>query len=295
MDLKKINIPTLEGPNWGEYAPKLQAAFRIFDCWDVVKGEILTPPPNPTFDLLMKPTLLPANTSAADHAAYQTAKAIWNKKNTQALGLMQTTVASVIWQKYKMQGIAKDIYDALETTYGQVGGATTYLQMVNMVKIQFADSTDLLSQIQQFQDNYNRITSNGHSRLSEDLATFMFCSSLPDSYKSTARQYFDNITAIANYKLSDIIARVLQEESRRKTQALGQGSSLNKFSTVKNIGQKCAKCGKTNYTTQNHWPGGKRPQKGKGQKSQKESKSSGKKKADKKGKGKEKHKRVLTP
>ena len=73
---------------------------------------------------------------------------------------------------------------------------------------------DLLPQIQNFQDNYNLITSNGHSKLSEDLATFLFCSSLPDSYESTAWQYLDNITAIANYKLADIIARVLQEENR---------------------------------------------------------------------------------
>ena len=100
------------------------------------------------------------------------------------------------------------------------------------------------------------ITLNNHSKLSKDLATFMFCSSLPDSYKATTWQYLDNITVIANYKLSDIIAWVLQEESRRKAQALGQGSSLNKFSTVKNIGQKCVKCGKMNHTTQNHWPGG---------------------------------------
>ena len=108
------------------------------------------------------------------------------------------------------------------------------------------------------------------------------------TFELTTWQYLDNISAIANYKLSDIIAQVLQEESRRKAQALGQGSSLNKFSTMKNIGQKCAKCGKTNHTTQNHWPGGKHPQKSKGQKSQKVSGSSGKKKADKKGKGKEK-------
>ena len=188
MDLKKINIPTLEGPNWGEYAPKLQAAFRIFDCWDVVKGEILTPPPNPTYNLLAKPTAPLANVSAADRTTNEAAKAVWNKKNGQALGLMQTTVASVIWQKYETQGVAKDIYNALETTYGQAGGATMYLQMVNMVKIQFTDSMDLLSQIQQFQDNYNRITLNGHSKLSEDLATFMVCSSLPDSYESTAWQ-----------------------------------------------------------------------------------------------------------
>ena len=63
-------------------------------------------------------------------------------------------------------------------------------------------------------DNYNLITSNSHSKLSEDLATFLFCSSLPDSYELTAWQYLDNITAIANYKLADIIARVLQEENR---------------------------------------------------------------------------------
>ena len=94
----------------------------------------------------------------------------------------------------------------METTFGAAGGASTYLQLVNMVIIQFTGLTDLLPQIQSFQDNYNRIMLNGHSRLSEDLATFMFCSSLPDSYELTAWQYLDNITAIANDKILDIIA-----------------------------------------------------------------------------------------
>ena len=286
--MKKLNIPTLDGPNWGNYVTHLQAAFRIFDCYDVVKGEILTPTPNLTYDLLVKPTGPLQGASATNLAAYQTAKAVWNKKNGQALGLMQSTVSDVIWQNYNHIGVAKDLFDALEAAFSKAGGALTYLQLVNMVEIQFTDSTDLLSHIQQFQDNYNRITSNGHSWLSKYLTTFMFCSSLPDSYEPTAWQYLNNIMVIANYKLTDIITRVLQEESRRKAQALGHGSSLNKFSMVKNIGQKCAKCGKTNHTTQNHWPGGKHPQKGKGQKSQKASGSSGKKKADKKGKGKEK-------
>ena len=126
MDVKKLNVPTLEGPNCGEYAPKIQAAFQIFNCWDIVKGEILTPPPNPTYDLLAKPTAPPANVSAADHAVYQTAKAVWNKKNTQALGLMQTSVSAVIWQDYSLHGIAKDLYDALETAYRKAGGASIY-------------------------------------------------------------------------------------------------------------------------------------------------------------------------
>ena len=123
-------------------------------------------------------------------------------------------MSNVIWQKHQSLGTAKEVLDALETKFRAVGGAQSYLQLVNMVKLQFTDSMDLLAQIQGFQDNYNLIMSNGHSRLSEALTTFMFCSSLPDSYESAARQYLDNIMAIANYKLSDITTRVLQEENR---------------------------------------------------------------------------------
>ena len=257
-----LNIPTLDGPNWGIYATLLQAAARILDCWDIIKGEILsaagvTPI---TFDRLEYPTtqLFP---DAKDLAA---AKVAWNKKNAQALGLIQTMIAPALWQNYVTFGRAHLLWAQLETDFGRVGGASTYLQLVNMVKIEFTDSTELLPQIQQFLENYNRIMSNGHSKLSEDLATFMFCSSLPSSYEQTARQYLDGISAITNYKIQDIIARVLQEESRRKAQSVQTGSSINKFSTVKNYGQKCAKCGKTNHSTQNHWLGGKNPNKSSG-------------------------------
>ena len=169
-----------------------------------MRGEIIPTTP-PTYNLLVKPTPVAATATAAEIAAYTTAKTTWSKKNTQGLGLMQATVSPVIWQEYLHLGTTKELLDALETTFGAVGGASTYLQLVNMVKIQFTDSMDLLPQIQVSQDNYNQITLNGHSKLSENLATFMFCSSLPDSYELTAQQYLDNITVIANYKISDII------------------------------------------------------------------------------------------
>ena len=143
-------------------------------------------------------------TTAAKVAAYTTIKAVWSK-NAQGLGLIQATVSNVIWQKHQSLGTAKEVLDPLETEFGAAGGAQTYLQLVNMVKLQFTDLMDLLPQIQQFQDNYNLITLNGHSRLSEDLETFLFCSSLPDSYELTARQYLNNIRSIANYKFSDVI------------------------------------------------------------------------------------------
>ena len=206
MDVKKLNIPTLDGLNWGQYIILLQAAARILNCYNVLRGEILTPPPNTTYDLLAKPTHPSAQASATDLATYNAAKAVWNKRNAQALCLIQATVSPVIWQNYVQYSVAKDLFDALEAEFGKVGGESTYLQLVNMVKIQFTDLMELLPQIQQFQDNHNCITSNDHSKLSKDLATFMFCSSLPKSYEQTTQQYLDNITIIANYKLMDIIA-----------------------------------------------------------------------------------------
>ena len=185
-----------------------------------MRGNILTPAPALTRDLLPKPTPLTGTPTAAELATYNTAKTLWDQKNSQGLGLIQATITNIIWQKYENLPPAKEILDGREVEFGAAGGAQTYLQLVNMVKIQITDSMDLLPQIQSFQDNYNLITSNGHSKLSEDLATFLFCSSLPDSYKSTAWQYLDNISTIANYKLADIIARVLQEENRHKANAL---------------------------------------------------------------------------
>ena len=134
-------------------------------------------------------------------------KAVWSKKNAQGLGLIQVMVSNVIWKNHQSLGTTKDILDALEVKFGAAGGrgTQTYLQLVNMVEIQCTDLMDLLPQIQLLQDNYNRITSNGHSTLSKDLATLMFCLSLPDSYEVTAGQYLDSIMAIANYRLMDII------------------------------------------------------------------------------------------
>ena len=96
------------------------------------------------------------------------ATAIWTKKNSTALGLIQGT----------SYGITSVIWTALETRFGKAGGAQTYLQVVNMITIKMTNSENLLSQVQEFQENYTHIHSNGHSKFSEDLIMFTFCSKL---------------------------------------------------------------------------------------------------------------------
>ena len=100
MDIRKLNIPTLDGPNWGVYIIALQAVAQILDIWDAIRGGILTQPPKWTYDLLVKQTPVAANTTATEVTAYNTAKAIWSKKNAQGLGLIQATISPVIWQDH---------------------------------------------------------------------------------------------------------------------------------------------------------------------------------------------------
>ena len=94
MDIKKLNIPTLDGPSWGIYIISLQALARILDIWDAMRGEILPTTP-PTYDLLVKPTPVAANATATKIAAYTTAKTIWSEKNAQGLGLMQASIVTI--------------------------------------------------------------------------------------------------------------------------------------------------------------------------------------------------------
>ena len=181
-----------------------------------------------------------------------------------ALGLLQGTMSPATWPDFVSHGTAKGLWDALKMKFGKVGGAQTYLQMVNLIILKMTDSEILLSQVQEFQENYLQILGNGNSKFSEELITFTFCSVSLPSFKETTHQHLDNIDDITKYKLSDIISWFLQEENHWKANSIVGGSSLNMFSTVKNLNQKCAKCGKTNHSTQNHWEKGKHPQKGKG-------------------------------
>ena len=79
MDIKKINMPTLDGPNWEQYSIHLQAAACILDCWDTLQGEVLGTNPQ-TYDLLPKPVHPGAQASAVDLAVYNTAKATYGTK-----------------------------------------------------------------------------------------------------------------------------------------------------------------------------------------------------------------------
>ena len=216
MDITKVSADILDDPNWGTWAVQIQAAARVLNCWNVIKGERIAGTTPPTYDLLEKPMQGTGPRQISDAALFAKALFKWIKMNLTALGLIQGKLNLALWPNYIDVGDAATFWTCLETKYGKAGGANTYLQFVGMIKQTFTDSMDLLSQIQKFQENYQHVLSNGHSNITEDLIVFMFCSTLPDSYQDTTRQYLNNIDDITKYKLQPIIDRVIQEESRRK-------------------------------------------------------------------------------
>ena len=255
MDITKVTADILNGPNWGTWAVQIQAVARVLNCWSVIKGERIAGTTLPTYDLLAKPVQGTGAGQISNAALFAKALFKWNKMNSMALGLIQGKLNPVLWPDYIDVGDAAMFWTHLETKYGKARGANTNLQFVGMIKTTFSDSTDLLSQIQKFQENYQCMLSNGHSTITEDLIVFMFCSTLPDSYQDTTHQYLDTIDDITKYKLQPIIDHVIQEESRRKAQnamASGSSSTIHKFSTTKKYEKHCAKCGKNN-NMKDHW------------------------------------------
>ena len=160
-----------------------------------------------------------------------------------------------IWPNFENHTEAATLWTALETKYGKAGGATTYLQVVSLYKVHMTDTSPLLPQIQAFQENYTQILANGHSKISEDIATFIFCSSLPTSYQVLASQYLTSIEDITKYELQKVIARVIKEESHRRAQtnAVTSGSQIHKFAQINKYNKHCNKCGKNNHNTIDHW------------------------------------------
>ena len=92
MDIKQLNVLTLTGPNWGSFSVVVQAAARILNCWDVIKGEALGTIPQ-TYNLFKKPTAQ----MHMDSKELAATTAAWNKKNSQGLGLIQGTILLALY------------------------------------------------------------------------------------------------------------------------------------------------------------------------------------------------------
>ena len=135
----------------------------------MIKGEGDNSSGTTVYDKLHKPSdVSTVKGYIADATDRVMALVAQNKKKSQALSLIQGTISLALWPEFVDYGKVCDMWDELEKCFRKAGGASTYLQVVNMMKANFTNSSDLLLQIQELQQNYQRIRimmNSGHNKL----------------------------------------------------------------------------------------------------------------------------------
>ena len=153
LSLKDIDMVTLDRTNWSQWYQKIQGLSRLSNCWDVVKGEDILD----STGAVTGQDLTPRPTDDTSHGNYIKdankhikATNAWKKKNGAGLALLQLNTTPTIYNTIKDLPMASAAFKALETKYSKAGGAMTYLQLVNMMKLLMTDSQDITPQIQMF-------------------------------------------------------------------------------------------------------------------------------------------------
>ena len=93
--LFRVDLFCWWGPNWESYAVQVQAMARVLDHWDIRSKHGSQ---SPYIQLVSK------THNAKDFAV---ANIAWNKKTSQALGLIQGTISPAIWPDFVNYGTVK--------------------------------------------------------------------------------------------------------------------------------------------------------------------------------------------
>ena len=114
MDSRKLNIPTLMGPNWGSYESHLQAVVRILDYWDILKGEAWGTM-SQTYNFVVETN----NSNTPRCKRMCSGHGHLDKKE---LRCIQGTISPTIWVDYVKYSSTKAIWGAPVTRFRKVGG-----------------------------------------------------------------------------------------------------------------------------------------------------------------------------
>ena len=213
-------------------------AFYYTSCHGIIMGTI---------------TLPVATTLAIPTLEEMAAIAKWHEKDERARGLIIMHLESNYKSIVLNQTTLENMWDALILAYDRVGPVGAFVLWQQLYGMKYDDSKSLMPQIQGTLDLVNRVTNAGIT-LGDQLSTMLIIAALPTSYDTIASTILTTTADISRMKPADVLPKIQEEESRRKSNA-----QLNKVSHTTPLQTSCGKCGKTNHTTAQHWPDGKHP------------------------------------
>src|SRR5688572_19171463 len=252
MDPAKIStstIPIFDGSNYQAWYNSLRGIFRLSGVWDIVEANNGVP------------TLRP--TSGADE------QSAWDEKNNKALGYMSVYMNPSLQHLIGDESVAATVWKNIKDKYGKPGGVGAFVYFQQLFRTTLNDSKPLRPQITELEAARQR-TTNAGIKVDDMFMALLILTSLPESYSNISGTILATIPDISAITPNDVIPKIIEEESLRN--AASNNSEMNRVIHAKP--QKCNKCGKTNHTTENHWPDGKPPAKGNGKKKKKKKKDS---------------------
>ena len=113
-----ISIPTLTGPNYLSWAPKMCAYLQAKGFWFAIRNECPAPA---TED---------EDTKAIEH---------WDDGNDQAIDYLILRMDNHITNKYSIMETAKEIWDDLETQYSKPSIASVYMEFKALIDTNIPD------------------------------------------------------------------------------------------------------------------------------------------------------------
>lgn len=198
----------------------------------------------------------PTVPEGADDEARAKAETEWKKKDQQALSHIRLRVADSLLVYIGGAKTAKDAWDTIQQTFQPKGIISQVLARRKFFRAECPEGADITEHIKTMRSLLDDIHTVSDSTVISDAEfAFTILSSLPESWNNFI-QSIDS-TNVSTITSASVIARILQEDRRRKERdggSAGETGLMAKGKLKKRV--RCFNCGKAGHMKKDCWAKG---------------------------------------
>jgi hypothetical protein len=228
-DGDKSDVKVLDGTNYQQWAPKMQAYLKSKELWYYVNGvtncpSCIDPPAEPipaegsttverSTRLAYEATLKTYNDQQATHLE-------WDTADDKALGIIQLRMADKL--QYLVKGTARLTWENIKSQFDVSGPAAIFVDFKYVINFKFDERKEPSIQVAELNTRLNHLAAHKFE-LDHRIQAMIILSGLPQSWDSVQG------SILANHKMAKLninaIMPILQEEWQRRQARRGDHKS----------------------------------------------------------------------
>ncbi|KZP15682.1 hypothetical protein FIBSPDRAFT_895531 [Athelia psychrophila] len=252
----KHSMPTFNGKNYSTWSTSMIGIFSFYQVTDIVTSKWTLPLAKsasdadgkfkylPTDEILLpslpirtpRPKLDLGTGDAAAKLATKTAslalQAKYDEKNMKALGYIHMSLDASYHHLLEGETRAHIIWDKLKEKYGKVGLVSGFSSFQSLFNYRCDGSKPIRTQIAQMENLRHKVTTSGID-VSDMWFSLIILNSLPQSYQILGTTILSMRTNMKELDPFDIIAKIEEEETHRRSNRAGADASINRISNTK--------------------------------------------------------------